>query len=154
MKRFRTLGIFAACAVAIVGGAALLIGAPNAATPNFPITQSGVQVVTLQLSGQYTTTTAAVARLALPFPAHLVGVSASARASGGTSPTLTVDLLDDSVSVLSAPIAVTAGAVAEGTIATARVLDESIVTIDLAIGGTSPTWNDITVAVTIVRLSG
>ena len=119
-------------------------------TPNFPISTQ-VQMVPLVISGQYTATTTGVVQIKLPFKAKLVGVSASARASGGTTPTLTVNVKQGGSSVLSAPIAITAGAVAEGSIASAQLADESTLTVDLTIGGTSPTWNDITVLLTLAR---
>lgn len=123
----------------------------RAATPNYSAAVPGVVVIPFHISGQYTATTASVVRFAIPFKASLVGVGASARASGGTSPTLTVDVKAGGTTLLSAPISVTAGAYAEGTITTAAIADEAAVTIDLAITGTSPTWNDITVFLTLVR---
>lgn len=125
-------------------------GEPEAATSNLAVGYD-VQLVPIHISGQYTATTADVAQFKLPFPGHLIGVSATARASGGTSPTLTVDVQDDGASVLSSAISVTAGTVSEGTVTGAAIADESEITIDLAIGGTSPTWNDITVILVIVR---
>jgi len=121
-------------------------------TKNIPVSTPGVLMVPVQLSGQYTATLAAISRMKLPFPAKLMAVSAAARASGGTAPTLTVDLQAGGVSVLSAPIDVTAGATAEGAIATDRLADEAELTIDLAIGGGTPTWDDITVLLTLVRI--
>jgi len=118
---------------------------PSVATP-------GVQVIPIQISGQVTADTAGVARLKLPFAAKLLGVSAAARASGGTTPTLTVDLKAGASSLLSAPIAVTAGQVAEGAVATPAIADETVLTVDLVITGTNPTWNDITVLLTVVRV--
>lgn len=123
----------------------------NAATQNYSGAINGVVVIPFHISGQYTATTASVVKFAMPFPCRIIGVGATARASGGTSPTLTVNLLDDGVSALSGAIAITAGTYAEGTIANAVVADESVMTVDLTIGGTSPTWNDITVLVTVVR---
>lgn len=122
-----------------------------AATPNVAISNGGVVVIPLHISGQYTASTTAVARWLMPFPCDVIGVTASARASGGTSPTLTVDVLAGGTTLLSAPVAVTAGANAEATIATAAVADEAAMTVNLAITGTSPTWNDITVFITVVR---
>lgn len=122
----------------------------EAATQNY-ITDVSVQVIALHISGQYTATTDPVSKFKMPFPCRIVGVSATARASGGTTPTLTVDLEDDTVSVLSSAISVTAGTVSEGTIANAAVVDESVMEVVLTIGGTTPTWNDITVLVTVVR---
>lgn len=121
-----------------------------AATPNYNL-NSQVETIPFHISGQYTATTASVVKFALPFPAKLIGVSATARASGGTSPTLTVDVKSGGTTVLSAPISVTAGTVAEGTITTSTLADEATITADLTIGGTSPTWNDITLLLTVVR---
>jgi len=53
--------------------------------------------------------------------------------------------------VLSAPIAITAGTVSEGTVSDSLLADESTITADLTIGGTSPTWNDIILLLTVVR---
>lgn len=151
--------LFAVAAIALA--ALLFAGVPvtpysqaQAATPNYAVgTGVDVVVIPLHISGQYTATTVAVARFTLPFKAQLIGVSASARASGGTTPTLTVDVLEAAVSVLSTPVAVTAGAVSEATITDANLADESAITVNLAITGTSPTWNDIVVFITVVRTS-
>lgn len=125
-------------------------GAALAATPNYA---PGYDVVAIPitLAGQRTATAAAVAGFKLPFPAKVIGVSASARASGGTSPTLTVDVKEAGTSILSAPVSVTAGAYAEATVSDSALADEAAITVDLAIGGTSPTWDDITVFITVVR---
>lgn len=118
-------------------------------TQNYPL---GVPVTPLPIfiSGQRTATTAAVASLKLPFKAKLVGVSATARASGGTTPTLTVDVKAGATSVLSAPLSVTAGAVSEGVITTSELADETVLNFDLAITGTNPTWDDISILATVV----
>jgi hypothetical protein len=119
---------------------------------NFPL-GAAVLPLLVHLSGQYTANRTAVARVRLPFAADLVGVSVSARASGGTAPTLTVDVQKGGVTMLAAPVAVTAGAVAEATIvAASQIADESVITIDLAIAGTTPTWDDIDVLLTLVRI--
>lgn len=122
-----------------------------AATPNVTPGAGQVVVIPLHISGQYTATTTAVARFTLPFPAAVLGVSASARASGGTTPTLTVDVKEGGVTILSAPIAVTGGAVAEGTVTDTVLADEAAITVDFTIGGTSPTWNDMVVLITLYR---
>ena len=122
-----------------------------AATQNYSLAVPGVVTVPLQLSGQYTATETDVVTFALPFKARVLGVSASARASGGTTPTLTVNVLDDGTTILSAPLSVTAGSVSEATVSAPSVADESVVTVDLAITGTSPTWDDITVLITVIR---
>lgn len=122
-----------------------------AATANYSEVVTGIQTIPLQLSGQYTTTTAAVVKFQLPFKAQVLGVSATARASGGTSPTLTVDVQEGGTTILSSPISITAATVAEGTVSDSSLADESTITVDLAIGGSSPTWDDITVLVTVRR---
>jgi hypothetical protein len=122
-----------------------------AATQN--VTPAAGQVVTIPIlvAGQRTATQTAVARFAMPFPCNVLGVSASARASGGTSPTLTIDVMAGGVSILSTPVSVTAGSVAEATVTTAAVADEAVITVNTAITGTSPTWDDIMVFITVVR---
>lgn len=134
---------------AVIGLCAL--SAPRADTPNLSVATPGVVLLPIHLQGQHTANVTSAARIKLPFPAKVLGVSASARASGGTTPTLTVDVLDDGVSMLSAPVTVTAGTVAEAIVAAAKVADESLLTVNLAIGGSTPTWDDIDVLVTLVR---
>lgn len=123
----------------------------EAATPNVAPAAGQVVVIPFHISGQYTATTTNVVRFLMPFDAAVLGVQATARASGGTTPTLTVDVLEAGVTILSAPIAVTAGAVAEGTLTDSNIADEAAVTMTLTIGGSSPTWNDIVVLVTVFR---
>jgi hypothetical protein len=123
----------------------------HAATTNIPVAVPGVVLIPLHFDGQFTATTNPVAKFVLPFGARLLGVSANARASGGTSPTLTVDVEDDGTTVLSSAIAITAGTPAEGTVSVPEIADESVIEIVLTIGGTSPTWDDITVLLTVVR---
>jgi len=155
MKRFS--GTFKALVIAgVLAALALAIALPVskpaiAATPN--VTPGAGQVVTIPIliAGQRTATQTAIARFAMPFPAHVLGVSATARASGGTSPTLTIDVMAGGVTLLSAPVAVTAGAVAEATVTTAAVADEAVITVNTAITGTSPTWDDIMVLITVAR---
>lgn len=142
--------LLAAAILAVV--ACAWVAPAGAATTNYSAAVPGVQVIPLHISGQYTATTNPAAKFAIPFGCKLVGISATARASGGTSPTLTVDLEDDGTSVLSSAISITAGTVSEGTISSATIADESVLEVVLTIGGTSPTWNDITVLLTVVRL--
>lgn len=123
----------------------------SAAVANFSEMVTGIQMVPFQISGQYTATTASVVKFKIPFKADVLGVSATARASGGTSPTLTVDVKEAGTTILSAPVSITAGTVAEATVTDTSLADESLVTVDLTIGGTSPTWNDITVLLTVRR---
>lgn len=121
-------------------------------TPNAAPGSACPMVLPFHISGQYTATTANVVRFKLPYSATLQTVQATARASGGTSPTLTVDVLEAGVTVLSTPVAVTAGAVSEAVITDANIADEAVVTATLTIGGTSPTWNDIVIVLVFCRL--
>lgn len=138
--------VFVVCLVGVA-----LMSSVSAATTNYA-PDKPVVLVPFHVSGQYTADTTAVIKVTLPFKAKLIGVSATARASGGTTPTLTVDLLQGGTTVLSAPIAITAGTVAEGTVTTATLTDEASITVNLVITGTTPTWNDITILLTLVRL--
>jgi hypothetical protein len=139
-----------ALAAALALSMSMMAATVEAATQNYATT-SQEQVIPFHISGQYTATTAGVVKFNLPYPVKLVGVQATARASGGTTPTLTVDVKTGATSVLSAPVSITAGTVSDGTITTSTLADEAVITVDLAITGTSPTWNDITVLLTVVR---
>lgn len=141
-------------AVLMVGlalGSVVMPSEAMAATQNY---STGVNVtpVAITINGQRTASVTGVASIKVPAKMKLIGVSATARASGGTTPTLTVDVLAASTSLLSAPFAVTAGAVSEGTIATATIADETVVNINLAITGTTPTWDDISILLTFIPL--
>lgn len=145
VTRFRTA--VAATLLALMS----VLPVAQAATPNYPIGTPGIGVLTFQYDGQFTATTNPVSKFVMPFAARLLGISGTCRASGGSSPTLTIGLEDDTVSVLSAAFAVTAGTVAEGTISTPVVADESVMEIVFTIGGSSPTWDDCTVLITYQR---
>ncbi len=138
--------VFTALMAAVVPGVSL------AQTANYAPQIAGLTVIPFHVSGQYTATTNGVIRFALPFRARVLSVQANARASGGTSPTLTVDVLNGATSMLTAPVAITAGTVAFASIATPVHADESTINVNFAIGGTSPTWNDITVVLTVMRV--
>jgi len=103
------------------------------------------------IAGQRAATAAEVFNIKMPFAMTLLQVQATARASGGTTPTLTVDVQHGPTTVLDDPIAITAGTVSEGTLVVTEIPDEAEVTIDLAIGGTSPTWDDISVTLVGLR---
>ncbi|MGQ0545551.1 MAG: hypothetical protein ACT4P3_09500 [Betaproteobacteria bacterium] len=147
MKRTFLALIVAALAI---GLQPMLTPTAEAATPNISVGGGQVMVLPVFIAGQRTATVTPV-KFAMPQPCDMIGVGATARASGGTSPTLTVDLQDDGVSVLSSAISITAGTWSEGTISNAAIGDESVMTVVLTIGGTSPTWDDITVVLTCAR---
>lgn len=148
MKRLTNLWAFLTIAALLL---CMATGA-MAATANPSPASSGYMVLPLQISKQWTTTTAGVVRFKTPFPCKVVNVYATARASGGTSPTLTVDVKEAGTTILSSAISITAGTVSEGTISDSKLADEAVITVDLTIGGTSPTWDDITVLLVLKRL--
>jgi hypothetical protein len=144
--------VLAACAFGVFVFVPSIKPAP-AATTNVSVQAPDVVAFPFLVAGQRTATQTAVVRFKLPFPAQVLGVSATARVSGGTTPTLTIDVMDDGVSVLTTPVTVTGGAVAEASLDSTKITigDESVITINTAIGGTSPTWDDICVLITLVR---
>lgn len=116
------------------------------AVPRYNSHAQNLEYMVLPIPGQRTATVAEVIAFDMPFDAELVHLEATARASGGTAPTLTVDIQQGTTSLLSTPVAVTAAARAEATLAAANtVTKDSKISIDLNIGGTSPTWDDVTV---------
>lgn len=139
----------------LILGLALAIAAyapAQAATPNYSSAINGVVVFAFQYDGQFTATTAGVTRFAMPFKARVIGVQASCNTISGTTPVNSVDVNDDGTTILSADIAVSAAdTVYEGTIASPVIADESVVTIDFTITGTSPTFDDCTVMLIVLR---
>ncbi len=123
----------------------------QSAPPQYGAGSACPLVIPFHISGQYTATTASVVKFNMPYKATLDQVQTTARASGGTSPTLTVDLKKGGTSVLSSAISVTAGTVSTGTVSTAAFSADDVVTADLTIGGTSPTWNDISLVLVFCR---
>jgi len=133
---------------------AVFLPAPApAATPNYAIAVPGVVAFTFQYDGQFTTTTAGVTRFAMPFKARAISAQASCNTIGGTAtPTNSVDINDDGTTILSADMGVdTADTVEFGTIASASIADESVITIDFTITGTTPTFDDCTVVLMVIR---
>ncbi|MEX2630024.1 MAG: hypothetical protein WD341_08810 [Tistlia sp.] len=151
--RFGTRFHFMAAGLAALAAVALLALVPQPAhadQPNLSLTAPDVQLVTFHLATVDANATSAIA-LELPFPADVLGVQASARASTGTTPTLAVDVLEGGTTLLSAPIDVTAGSVTQGTLSDAVVADEAEVTVDLEVGGSSPEFSDVTIVLTLSR---
>lgn len=145
--RLRTVVVALALAVA-----ALLVPATPAlaATSNYSLATPGIGVLTFQWDGQFTAT-ATPTEFQAPFGMTVIGVSGTCQTSGGTSPTLTMDVKEGGTSILSSAFAVTAGTVAEGTVSDTAIADEANVTIVFTIGGTSPTWDDCTMLITYQR---
>lgn len=146
------------CYVAILLTAALLAVtiAPVAfsATANPSPASSGYILMPVPILGIYSSTAVpGIVKFKSPFSARVVHASATARAVSGTSPTLTVDVKQAATSLLSAPVAVAAGTITDAVLSTTPTIpDETAVSIDLAIGGTSPKWRDITLLLLLKRL--
>ncbi len=138
-------------AVAIISLLALPL-ASQAVTPNYSVATSSLMMMPFHVSGQYGSTTTGVIRYNTPFPVRLVGCYFNARASGGTSPTLTIDVKQGGTTLLTAPTSITVGTVSEcSVIAAPDVVDEAAITVDFTIGGSSPTWNDVTIVLVFLR---
>ena len=109
----------------------------------------------IHIAGQRTADAVEAALVKLPFKADIVECSATARASGGTSPTLAIDVQVGTTSILTEGMDITAGTVTTVTLTDAvggvAVADGDEISVDLDVGGTSPTWDDITVLLTLAR---
>lgn len=151
MKRpCSSLKTFLIAAVAAVALACAFLApkpAAIAATPNVTPGAGQVVVIPFHISGAVSATTAAVVKFNMPFPCRVLGVGAVPRALTGSSNTVDVKL--GGTTILSAPIAMTAGTYAEGTVTTATITDEGVITIDMTIPSGSLT--DTTIMITVVR---
>ncbi len=131
----------------------LLVTTALAATPNPSPASPGYTPMVIPVMGVYSSNVTGIVKFKAPAGYRLAHASATARASSGTNPTLTVDLKQASTSLFGTPVAVTAGAIADAVLATTpKIPDEAAVSIDLATGGTSPKWRDITVFLLLKRL--
>ncbi len=154
MKLFQNKFQGAAVVLAIVCALVAMLAAPImavAATENPAQGAPGYMTFNWLIAGQRTASQTAVIKHVMPYPCRAHHASATARASGGTSPTLTVTI-KQGATTLSAVGPITAGTVAEGTLSSTAIPDEAVVTIDTTIGGTSPTWDDISILMTCKRL--
>jgi len=139
-------------AIAVVSALALnlapsVLRQAEAATPNYA-PNIPVYAMPFHLVGAYTTTITPV-RFKIPYPARLIGLSASARSVSGT---LTVDVQAAGVSQLSTTASITsAGVSVEGVVATTTIADEADVTIVLTPSGSGPTFSDVVVTPTFLR---
>jgi hypothetical protein len=149
MKALRhiTLALAAALALAIAPLAPQLAPQANAAVTNAPLAAQ-VVYVPLHITGAISATVTGIAKFNMPMACDLIGVGASSQAIVGTTNTIDVKL--GGVSVLSAPITIAAaGTYTEGTITTASITDEGVITVDITIAGTSLTHT--TILLTCVR---
>jgi len=144
-KSLRKVAALALCAAAL--GLASFAPLAPAATPNVPVGAGQVVVIPLHLTGSIAATTAGVAKFNMPFPCKMIGVGAGPRALTGSSNTLDVKL--GGVTILSAPIAMTAATYTEGVITVSTITDEGVMTVDVTIP--AGTLVDTTVFMTCVR---
>ena len=149
MKRFNLC-----LAVLLVFLAALLLVAPAmAGTTNPSPASPGYEVIPLFYSYS-TTATVTMERIKVPFPYHVVSVTASCESADytDTDETYTVDVKEAGTSILSAPIGLAAAAtVYDGTVSDAELADESILTVVLTVGGTTPSINGVDVLLVLKR---
>lgn len=142
---------FAVClaiAVALVIALGAIPPAARAATPNIAVGAGQVMVLPFHVTGAVSATATSIVRFQMPQPCRLIGVGANSRAIVGT--TNTVDVKVGGNSVLGSAITIAAaGTWYEGTISTATIADEAVVTIDITIAGTSLT--DTTIVLTCAR---
>lgn len=131
-----------------------LASAAFAATTNPSPASTGYTPVVLPIMSTYsgTATKTAVVKFTAPNGYKVVGANATARTASGTSPTLKV--VGKSGTYVNYSGTVTAAGTTKAlTVTSNRITDESAVTVDLVIGGTStPTWSDITLMLLLKRL--
>jgi hypothetical protein len=104
------------------------------------------------LSGQRTATVEGIPLTLPDWACTISNVHVTARASGGTDPTCTVDIKAGATSKLAAPVSVTAGSWTAGTPhATPSITAAAVLTATLTIGGDTPTWDDIAIRFDLLR---
>ena len=131
----------------------LPIAPASAATTNYSSAVPGIVPFTFFMDGQFTTTQTGVIKFNMPFKARLIGAQISCEAVTGTSPQNAVDIKDDGTTVLSATMDVTAAdTVVEGTVSAPAIADESVMTVDFTITGTSPTFDDCVLILLVARV--
>lgn len=108
----------------------------------------GVYAMPIHLTGPYTVSGTVATRFKLPYAGRLIGFSAAAETVSGT---ITVDLKAAGVSLLSAPVALTAATVTEGVVTTSAVADEAELTGVVYITGGGATVSAITILPTFLR---
>ena len=124
-----------------------------AATNNPATGAPGYTPMAIPLQGTYSSSTTAAVTWKAPTGYRVMHASVTARAVTGTNPTLTVDVKSAGTSILSAPVAVTAGSITDAVLGTSpKLVDEGAVSVNLAIGGTAPKWRDITLFMLLKQL--
>jgi Flp pilus assembly protein CpaB len=146
-KRILTLFIALAMVLVAMTGAFAATGNPSPAS-------SGYQAIIIPVNNITAAgTLTAQASFKMPWPATVVYATTYARASSGTTPTLTLNLKSSTNSMFASACSVVASTVTECTLSTTNVTlaDESTITVDSVAGGTTPTFTDITFVVWVKR---
>jgi hypothetical protein len=127
-----------------------------AATVNPSPASPGYMVLPVTMNRAVTTVSAPViARIQMPFPATVVGVTASLETGdySSTDEAYKIDVKEGANSILSAPInMLAADTVYAGTLADTAIADEAVVTVVLDVAGTTPSVEDVTVLLVLKRL--
>jgi hypothetical protein len=127
-----------------------------AATINPSPASSGYMVLPVTMTRAITAVSAPViARIQLPYPATVVGVTASCETAdyASTDEVYTIDVKEGATTILSAPIdLVAADTVYTGTLADTTIADEAVLTVILDVSGTTPSVEDVTVLLILKRL--
>lgn len=155
MRRFmfRAIPSFLTLLIALLVFSALGRLPAVAATQNYATTIPGVVPFTFFLDGQFTATQTAIIRFNMPFAARVLNAQASCQAITGTSPQNAIDIKDDGTTILTDTLDLTtADTVVEGSLVASPVIaDESVMTVDFTITGTTPTFDDCTLILVVVR---
>ncbi len=114
----------------------------------------GIQTMPIGFSRTVTTTGGlSIHTFQMPFKAEVLGVSAYARSLDTTSgnETYTLDVKENGVSILSAPIPLYQTTFGHGTVTDTTIDADHTVDVVLTVGGTSPSLTDLTTLLTIRR---
>jgi len=141
--------------VALIVLVSALFAAPAlAATANPSPASPGYMVLPLTFDRTITATATPV-KFKLPFPATVVGVSATAGTldTGDADETYTVDVKEGATSILSSAVALAAaGTIYDGTLSDTTIADEATLSVVVTLGGTTPSLTDLTVLLVLKRL--
>lgn len=128
----------------------------SAATANPSPASSGYMMLPLTFDRAVTTVSAPViARIKTPWPATVVGVTASCETAdyASTDEHYKIDIKEGATSILSAPIdMVAADTVYDGTVSDTTLADEAVLTVILDVTGTTPSVEDVSVLLILKRL--
>lgn len=121
-----------------------------AATTNPSPTSPGYQTIVLPLMSTYSTSRTGLVKFTAPVGYSIKSVSVNARAVTGTNPTLKVRGKNGSLVNYSGTIA-SASAKDLTVVSGASLTDETLQSIDLVAGGTSPKFSDLTLILFLKR---